>query len=157
MKPEKLLKKSIRGMSPFNGIEPSGLRMDTNANLLGANPVVTKFFGQFDPLEMNDYPTPHSDLLRKRLSQCHGFGPDQFIVGNGADELTLKCKNVRTGARLVAEAVRLIAAGKANPVPQDGARARKYGLRTRHEDRAMRRRLRARSRELEAQRGREGP
>ena len=94
MKPEKLLKRSIRGMSPFNGIEPSGLRMDTNANLLGANPVVHKFFGQFDPLEVNDYPTPHSNMLRKRLSQFHGLGQDQFIVGNGADELldlTIKC------------------------------------------------------------------
>ena len=94
MKPEKFLKKSIRGMSPYNGIEPQGLRMDTNANLLGANPVVTKFFGQFDPLDLNDYPTPHSNLLRKRLSQFFGLGPDQFIVGNGADEmldLIIKC------------------------------------------------------------------
>jgi len=82
---------------------------------------------------------------------------ERTIVEPGDDELTLRCKNVRTGARLVAEAVRLIAAGKARAVPQDGARAGKYGLRTRHDDRAMRRRLRARRRELEAQRRCEGP
>ena len=103
MRPERLLKKSIRGMSPYNGVEPTGIRMDTNANLLGANPVVTKFFGQFDPLELNDYPTPHSDLLRRRLAQLHGLGTNQFIVGNGADELldlTIKCF-IDPGDRLV--------------------------------------------------------
>ncbi len=86
-RPERLLKKSIRGLRAFRAEEPAGLRMDTNANLLGANPVVTRFFGQFDPLELNEYPTPHSDLLRKRLSQKYGLSPEQFIVGNGADEL----------------------------------------------------------------------
>ncbi|MGQ9583703.1 MAG: histidinol-phosphate transaminase [Thermoplasmatota archaeon] len=86
-RPERLLKKSIRGLRAFRADAPAGLRMDTNANLLGANPVVTRFFGQFDPLELNDYPSPHSDLLRKRLSQRYGLSPEQFIAGNGADEL----------------------------------------------------------------------
>jgi len=94
MKPENLVKKSIRGMTAYSAAEPSGFRMDTNANLIGANPVVTRFLGLFDPLDLNDYPTPHSDLLRKKLSHCFGFSPDQFIVGNGADELldlVVKC------------------------------------------------------------------
>lgn len=94
MRPENLVKKSIRGMTAYSAAEPSGFRMDTNANLIGANPVVTRFFGFFDPLDLNDYPTPHSDHLRKKLSQFHGFPPDQFIVGNGADEmldLIVKC------------------------------------------------------------------
>jgi histidinol-phosphate aminotransferase len=94
MKPENLVKKSIRGMTAYRAAEPAGFRMDTNANLIGANPVVTRFFGLFDPLDLNDYPTPHSDLLRKRLSQSTGLSPDQFIVGNGADELldlVIKC------------------------------------------------------------------
>jgi len=94
MKPENLVKKSIRGMTAYGAAEPSGFRMDTNANLIGANPVVTRFFGLFDPLELNDYPTPHSDLLRKKLSQSTGLSPDQFIAGNGADELldlVVKC------------------------------------------------------------------
>ena len=94
MKPENLVKKSIRGMTAYSAAEPSGFRMDTNANLIGANPVVTRFFGLFDPLELNDYPTPHSDQLRKKLSHCFDLSPDQFIVGNGADELldlVIKC------------------------------------------------------------------
>jgi histidinol-phosphate aminotransferase len=94
MRPENLVKKSIRGMTAYRAAEPSGFRMDTNANLIGANPVVTRFLGLFDPLELNDYPTPHSDLLRKKLSQHTGLSPDQFIVGNGADELldlVVKC------------------------------------------------------------------
>ena len=41
MKPENLVKKSIRGMTAYSAAEPSGFRMDTNANLIGANPVVT--------------------------------------------------------------------------------------------------------------------
>ena len=94
MRPENLVKKSIRGMNAHSAVEPAGFRMDTNANLIGANPVVTRFFGLFDPLDLNDYPTPHSDLLRKKLSQHYGLGTDQFIVGNGADELldlAIKC------------------------------------------------------------------
>ena len=94
MKPENLVKKSIRGMSAYSAAEPAGFRMDTNANLIGANPVVVRFFGRFDPLELNDYPTPHSDILRGTLSRITGLGPDQFIVGNGADELldlVVKC------------------------------------------------------------------
>jgi histidinol-phosphate aminotransferase len=94
MRPESLVKKSIRGMTAYRAAEPSGFRMDTNANLIGANPVVTRFLGLFDPLDLNDYPTPHSDLLRRRLAQFFGLSPDQFIVGNGADELldlVVKC------------------------------------------------------------------
>jgi len=94
MQPERLIKKSLRGMTAFQSDEPAGFRMDTNANLLGANPVVTRFIGQFDPLDLNDYPSPHSDLLRKKLSQFHDLDPKQFIVGNGADELLdliIKC------------------------------------------------------------------
>jgi histidinol-phosphate aminotransferase len=94
MRPQNLLKKSIRGINAHSAAEPAGYRMDTNANLIGANPVVTRFFGLFDPLDLNDYPTPHSDLLRRKLSAHFGFGPDQFIVGNGADELmdlVIKC------------------------------------------------------------------
>lgn len=94
MKPERLIKKSLRGMSAYQVDAPAGFRMDTNANLLGANPVVTRFIGQFDPLDLNDYPSPHSDLLRKRLSQLYGMDATQFIIGNGADELldlVIKC------------------------------------------------------------------
>ena len=81
-------------MTAYRAAEPSGFRMDTNANLIGANPVVTRFLGLFDPLDLNDYPTPHSDMLRRKLAHSSGLSPDQFIVGNGADELldlVVKC------------------------------------------------------------------
>ena len=60
----------------------------------------------------------------------------------GDDEIALRCRNVQVGAELVAEAVRQLAAGTARPVPQDPAAARTFRVRTRREDRELRRRLR---------------
>lgn len=68
---------------------------------------------------------------------------ERTTVGPDDNEITLRCRNVRAGARLVAEAVRAIAAGEARPIPQDESRAHSWPKRTRREDRAMRRRLRA--------------
>ena len=68
---------------------------------------------------------------------------ERTLVEAEDNEITLRCKNVRTGARLVAEAVALIAAGKARPIPQDAARAKSWPKRTRREDMRMRRRLAA--------------
>jgi methionyl-tRNA formyltransferase len=62
----------------------------------------------------------------------------------GDDEIALRCRNVRVGAELVAEAARQIAAGTAKPIRQDPAAARTFPVRTRREDRELRRRLRER-------------
>ena len=63
-------------------------------------------------------------------------------VDTADDEITLRCKNARIGARLVAEAVTRIAAGNLHAVPQDHSQGKLYPMRTRRDDSVMRRRLR---------------
>lgn len=62
------------------------LRLDTNTNVLGSNPAVAKYLaeGRWD---LNGYPNTYSDGLREVLGELYGLDRDNFIAGNGSDEM----------------------------------------------------------------------
>ena len=62
------------------------LRLDTNTNVLGSNPAATAFLKNLD-VELNTYPNTYSDGLRSALAELYGLEADNFIIGNGSDEM----------------------------------------------------------------------
>ncbi|NYT11505.1 MAG: histidinol-phosphate transaminase [Methanomassiliicoccales archaeon] len=63
------------------------VRMDTSVNVLGPNPVAAKVLEESLNMDINQYPKPYSDDLRKELAQFYDVRPDMVIVGNGSDEV----------------------------------------------------------------------
>jgi histidinol-phosphate aminotransferase len=56
--------------------------MDANTNLFGTHPAAARV-----RVELNHYPSAHSDDLRAELARTYGLSPDRIIVGNGSDEI----------------------------------------------------------------------
>ncbi len=63
------------------------LRLNNNENPLGPPPEARKILEQFPPAKAAVYPSGDAWYLRQKLAQKHDKDPDQFIVGNGANEL----------------------------------------------------------------------
>lgn len=64
-----------------------GLNLMNNANLWGANPALAKALARARPDAYWDYPENTSRALCEALARKHGLAPDQFLVGNGSNEL----------------------------------------------------------------------
>ncbi len=61
--------------------------MDTSTNVLGPNPVMVEVLKECAKMDLNQYPTPYSDSLRQALADFYGLNMDNFVVGNGSDEV----------------------------------------------------------------------
>ncbi len=61
--------------------------MDTSTNVLGPNPVMVEVLKECTKLDLNQYPSPYSDGLRQALSEFYRLNADNFVVGNGSDEV----------------------------------------------------------------------
>ncbi len=62
------------------------LRLDTNTNVLGSNPAAAKYLAE-GGWDLNGYPNTYSDGLRDALGELYGLDRDNFIAGNGSDEM----------------------------------------------------------------------
>ncbi|NWF91518.1 MAG: histidinol-phosphate transaminase [Syntrophaceae bacterium] len=62
-------------------------RLNNNENPLGPPPAAQEILRRFKPYKAAIYPSGDSYYLRKKLSAKHGLNPDQFLVGNGANEV----------------------------------------------------------------------
>ncbi len=62
-------------------------RLNNNENPLGPPPTARKIIASFDPFRASIYPSGDVYYLRYKLADKFGFDPDQFIVGNGANEV----------------------------------------------------------------------
>ncbi len=62
------------------------IRLDTNTNVLGSNPAAMAVLRNLD-VELNTYPNTYSDGLRSALAELYGLEADNFIIGNGSDEM----------------------------------------------------------------------
>ncbi len=62
-------------------------RLNNNENPLGPPPEAKKVIERFSPEKAAVYPSGDAYHLRSKLSRHFGKTPDQFIVGNGANEL----------------------------------------------------------------------
>jgi histidinol-phosphate aminotransferase len=85
MKPE-WQRSTVRDIPLYYDPKVSGIRMDTSTNPLGANPAAKEAMLECKDLDLNQYPTPYSDGLRKALGERYQLGIDHFVVGNGSDE-----------------------------------------------------------------------
>lgn len=62
------------------------IRMDTNVNVLGSNPSAKKFLSQWTG-DLNGYPNTYSDDLRDSLADLYNLERENFVAGNGSDEV----------------------------------------------------------------------
>jgi histidinol-phosphate aminotransferase len=65
--------------------QPSLLRLDQNANLWGPNPVLEEL--NLTAIGAVQYPTCDSESLLCALAEHYHLPADQFVAGNGSDEL----------------------------------------------------------------------
>jgi histidinol-phosphate aminotransferase len=62
-------------------------RLNNNENPLGPPPEAWEILRRFKPPRAAVYPSGDSYYLRQKLAATHGLDPDQFLVGNGANEV----------------------------------------------------------------------
>jgi histidinol-phosphate aminotransferase len=62
-------------------------RLNNNENPLGPPPKAQEIIRRFPPPQTAVYPSGDSFHLRERLAEVFGLHPDQFLVGNGANEV----------------------------------------------------------------------
>lgn len=78
---------TVRDIPLYYNPKVSGLRMDTSTNPLGANPAAKEALKECLEMDLNQYPSPYSDKLRDSLGELYSLPPQDFVVGNGSDEL----------------------------------------------------------------------
>jgi histidinol-phosphate aminotransferase len=94
----------IEGLSPYYDPRPGrALRMDTNTNPLGENPVCQQALRECAGMELGQYPSTYGTKLREALADLYRLRPENFVVGNGSDEiLDIICKTyMQVSGRLV--------------------------------------------------------
>lgn len=76
---------TVRDMKPYYKapLEGDPLRLDQNTNLWGANPALAAV----QPPAADQYPSRDSDALLAALADWHGLHLENFVIGNGSDEL----------------------------------------------------------------------
>lgn len=62
-------------------------RLNNNENPLGPPLAAQEILTRFKPPKAAIYPSGDSYYLRQKLTAKHGLDPDQFLVGNGANEV----------------------------------------------------------------------
>ena len=62
-------------------------RLNNNENPLGPPAAAQEILTRFKPPKAAIYPSGDSYYLRHKLALDHGLDPDQFLVGNGANEV----------------------------------------------------------------------
>jgi histidinol-phosphate aminotransferase len=78
---------TVRDIPLYYNPKVSGIRMDTSTNPLGANPAAKEAMRECLDLDLNQYPTPYSDGLRRALAERYQLDMEHFVVGNGSDEV----------------------------------------------------------------------
>ncbi len=82
-----MMRKSVRGLTTYyNPDVGNAIRMDTNVNVLGSNPAAEAYIEGLR-INTNTYPNTYSDGLRDALADLYGLKRDNFVVGNGSDEM----------------------------------------------------------------------
>lgn len=77
---------TIRDIPLYYNPKVKAVRMDTSTNVLGPNPSAREVILQSAEMDLNQYPSPYSDDLRRALAARYGLSEDNFVVGNGSDE-----------------------------------------------------------------------
>lgn len=79
---------TVRGMTTYYSPKVDGkLRMDTSTNPHGCNPAAYKAIAECAGMDLDQYPSTYSNGLRDELAKFYGLTRDNFVVGNGSDEM----------------------------------------------------------------------
>jgi len=82
-----IMRSTARGFKRYyNPKVGKEIRMDTNVNVLGSNPSAKKFLSEWNG-DLNGYPNTYSDDLRDTLADLYGLERENFVAGNGSDEV----------------------------------------------------------------------
>jgi len=82
-----IMRSTTRGFKKYYSPVIKGeVRLDTNTNVLGANPAAQRFIREQN-IDLNDYPVTYSDSLRRALASLYDLDMENFIVGSGSDEV----------------------------------------------------------------------
>jgi len=82
-----IMRSTTRGFKKYYSPNIQGeLRLDTNTNVLGANPAAQRYIME-QKIDLNDYPGTYSNKLRCALASLYGLEMDNFIAGSGSDEM----------------------------------------------------------------------
>jgi histidinol-phosphate aminotransferase len=95
---EKLLPDYIKGFQAYIPSKPDSelmklygcsrlYRLNNNENPLGPPPAAQEALRSFPPPRAATYPSGDAYYLRHKLADVFGKDPDQFLVGNGANEV----------------------------------------------------------------------
>jgi histidinol-phosphate aminotransferase len=95
---EKLVPEYIKSFDPYIPSKPDTelmklyqcdhlYRLNNNENPLGPPPAARETLRSFSPPRAAIYPSGDSYYLRQKLAERHALAPDQFLVGNGANEV----------------------------------------------------------------------
>jgi histidinol-phosphate aminotransferase len=96
--PENLVPEYVRSFEAYIPSKPDDVlkrlfgceklhRLNNNENPLGPPPAAQKIIGGFPPPQAAVYPSGDAYHLRCKLADQFGLQPDQFLVGNGANEV----------------------------------------------------------------------
>lgn len=83
---KKLIRKNILNLKPYTSARdiynnPAGILLDANENNLGST------FDEIDGLNLNRYPDPHQNDLRKLAELNFGIKKENLFFGVGSDEI----------------------------------------------------------------------
>lgn len=82
-----IMRGTARKLKTYYNPKLSGeLRMDTNTNVLGSNPAAMSYLKNID-MDLENYPNTYSDGLRSALADLHNLSTENFVAGNGSDEM----------------------------------------------------------------------
>ncbi len=83
--------RGLRDIEPYvAGSQPAEkniIKLNTNENAYGPSPAVAKALAGFDADSLRKYSTLDQARLRQELSDKLGLPADQFIIGNGSDDI----------------------------------------------------------------------
>ncbi len=78
---------SLKDIPLYYNPKVKAIRMDTSINVLGPNTCLDEVLNKCREMDLNQYPAPYSDGLRRALARKYGLHEDNFVVGNGSDEM----------------------------------------------------------------------
>lgn len=82
------IRQTARGMTTYYNPKVEGkLRMDTSTNPHGCNPAAKRAIMECADMNLDQYPSTYSDGLREELADFYDLQRDNFVVGNGSDEM----------------------------------------------------------------------
>jgi len=81
------LRKSIEELQPYAPPTGRGVPLHRNTNLWGTNPIAHDLPYWIEQIDLADYPHGSSQGLREELAKFHNLAPENFLIGNGSNEV----------------------------------------------------------------------